>query len=358
MRILLLSAPSSVHTQRWANAFAERGHAVHVVGQHDPLDGYHSDVRIEILPHRGPRGYARNRGALRRIVRSMAPDIVNAHYATGYGILAQAVRDRPLVLNVWGSDVYEFPEKGLLHRWLLRRNLRHADRVVATSKAMAARTVAVCPGLAPPVVVPFGVDTAVFSPATKQVGHHVVIGTVKTMAHKYGIDTLLEAFALLQKEPGMPPCGLRLVGGGPELETYGIRADYLGIADKVLFVGPVPHAQVPHELREMDIFAALSRYDSESFGVAAVEASACGLPVVVSDVDGFKEVTVNDVTGHVVRREDPRAAAEALKRLVLSDELRTSMGAAGIAHVKREYEWSTCVDRMLDVLTEVSRSTR
>lgn len=357
MRILLVSAASSVHTQRWANAFVERGHEVHLVSLHTPLPGYHADVRMILLPFDRGRGYATNRGALRKMVRTLAPDVVNAHYATGYGTLATGIRDRPVVLNVWGSDVYDFPEKGALHRWWLRRMLRRASHVVSTSHAMAARTVAVCPGLPLPTVVPFGVDTAVFHPSpVKPNGRPVVVGTVKTMAAKYGIDTLIEAFALLVNEPGIPPCSLRIVGDGPDLDAFEILADVRGIADRTVFVGAVPHAAVPDELRALDIYVALSRHDSESFGVAAIEASACGLPVVVSDVSGLKEVTRDGVTGTVVRREDPRAAANAIAAMVRSVELRMRMGNAGIAHVKQEYEWSACVDRMLDVLTSVSRT--
>lgn len=359
MRIVLLSAASSVHTLRWANAFAARGGEVHVVSQHAPLEGYAPAVRIHRLPHRAGGGYLLNGRRFRQFVANIAPDVVNAHYATGYGTLARSLRDVPVVLNVWGSDVYDFPEKGPLHRWWLRRNLRHANVVVSTSRAMAARTMEICPGLGAPVVVPFGVDTSLFKPArTDRSGAPVVIGTVKTLAHKYGIDTLIEAFALIVQRPGMPVCTLRIVGGGEERGRLEALVAERAAGGKVTFVGPVPHGRVPAELQALDIYVALSRLDSESFGVAAIEASACGLPVVVSDASGLREVTLDGVTGLVVPRNDPAAAADALAALVNAPERRIAMGLAGRAHVLEAYEWSGCVDRMLNVLTSAIAARR
>lgn len=357
-RVLLLSGASSVHTIRWANAFAERGVDLHLVTQHDPVDALHPRITLHRLPHVAGLGYIANGPRLRRLVQRIRPDVVNAHYATGYGTLSRWVGSTPLVLNVWGSDVYDFPENGPLHRRLLRGNLRRADKVVSTSEAMAERTQAICPGLAPLAVVPFGVDTERFVPAPKPAaGGPVVIGTVKTFAPKYGVDTLIEAFAMLVKDdrPG-PPLALRLVGGGPQEVELRTLVDHLGITDQVTFVPRVAHHLVPEELVKFDIYVALSRLDSESFGVAVIEASACGLPVLVSDVGGLPEVVVDGRTGRVVRRDDPLAAAEVLRELVHAPAERLEMGAAGRAHVQRVYEWEHCVQRMLDVLTRAARA--
>lgn len=349
MRILLLSAASSVHTLRWANAFAAAGHETHLVTQHEQLRGYRGVAGIHQLPHMSGAGYLLNGFRLRRLVRELKPDVVNAHYATGYGTLAGSVKDMPVVLNVWGSDVYSFPEKSSLHRWLLRRNLRAAHRLVSTSEAMADRVCALLPGLHRPTVVPFGVETTTFSPRAGDGPHDgIVIGTVKTLANEYGIDILIEAIALLVQRPGTEHVRLRIVGGGPDADELARLVARLGIGSRVKFVGPVAHERVPDELRGLDVYCALSR--EESFGVAVIEASACGLPVVVSDAGGLPEVVVDGVTGAVVPRNDAVAASEVLARLVGSAELRARWGRAGRARVIERYEWGACVDRMVEVL--------
>ena len=264
MRIALLSAASSVHTQRWANAFADRGHEVHLISQHLPLPGYSTRVLMHPLPHTNGLGYMINGRRLNKLLAELRPQVVNAHYATGYGSLAQCVRDFPVVLNVWGSDVFDFPEKSPFHRWLLQRNLRAAKRLISTSEIMADRTHRWVPELPRPIVVPFGVEVARFCPVAVGTHDDVVIGTVKTLAHKYGVDTLIDAFALLRKRSGMGRTRLRIVGTGPDQDALLRRTERAGLTGLIEFVGAVPHDRVPEHLGGLDIFAALSRDDSES----------------------------------------------------------------------------------------------
>lgn len=349
MRLLLVGAANSIHLQRWANAFAQRGHEAHLITLHAPLPGYDARVRIHRLPLRGGGGYLLARPAARRIARQLRPDAINAHYATGYGTLAPKLRGVPLVLNVWGSDVYEFPDKGPLHRALLRRNLLRADAVVSTSRVMADRTRRVCPGVGEVQVVPFGVDTERFAPAAEPEGP-LTIGTVKALAPKYGIDTLIAAFALLARRDEWQGLRLRIAGDGPERGKLQALAQATGFGDRIDFAGTVPHARVPDELRRLHVYAALSRADSESFGVAVIEAGACARPVVVTRAGGLPEVVEDGVTGLVVPKEDAAAAAAALERLLRDAGLRRAMGAAGRARVERHYAWAHCVDLQLDAI--------
>jgi len=94
----------------------------------------------------------------------------------------------------------------------------------------------------------------------------------------------------------------------------------------------------------------------ESFGVAVIEASATGIPVVVSDVGGLPEVVERDGTGLVVEARNEVQIADALERLVLDPDLRFRMGAAGRDRVQRLYEWKANVDQMLSIYREVTGS--
>lgn len=134
------------------------------------------------------------------------------------------------------------------------------------------------------------------------------------------------------------------------MDEYKNLASRLDLADKVEFVGRVPPQEVPRELAKLDIYVALNRLDSESFGVAIIEAGAARRPVVVSDAGGLPEVTLDGVTGLVVPRENPQAAADAIEKLVLSPEMRVRMGEAGRKHVSDTYSWDVCVNTMVKVL--------
>ena len=119
----------------------------------------------------------------------------------------------------------------------------------------------------------------------------------------------------------------------------------LGLLERVRFVGYVPHAQMPVFLESTDIFAVPSSA-SESFGVAALEASAMEVPVVATRSGGVPEVVVDGTTGILVKPRDASALAEALGALVEGAALRVQMGQAGRRDVLSRYRWEKNAARM------------
>lgn len=350
--IALLGPAHSIHTIRWANGLCRRGLRVHLISLTRMDDVYDRNVTVHSLPWRAPYGYALAARALRALLRRLRPDVLNAHYATGYGLLARLSAFSPTLLSAWGSDIYSFPDKSPLHAYLLRRNLDSATAVAVTGHAMRARAQRYTSK--PIFVTPFGIDTAIFTPKLENPlpSHSIVIGTVKALETTYGIDTLLQAFSRLrhdlETEHPETAGGLRLhiYGSGTQDKALKALAEQLGIADRTEFRGHIQHAFVPSALHGLDIYVALSRMDS--FGVAILEASACGLPVVVSDADGPAEVVQHGITGYVVPKEDANAAAARLRELVLDPMLRLRMGSAGQNRVLKLYSWQSSLDSMLD----------
>lgn len=356
MRIALLSAASSIHTARWVSALAARGHAVALFSmeRHSaPAGSISPDVPVYYL--RG--GYLRATCALKKGLAAFAPQVLNVHYATGYGTLARRSGFAPVLLSVWGSDVYDFPRKSPFHRQIVVRNLRVATAVASTSERMAMRVEELCPQTRPPFITPFGVDTGVFSPADppRVRDGRLTIGIVKALETKYGVDVLLRAFACVLPQLSDLDVRLEIYGGGSRRQALEQLAVCLGVEKRTRFFGAVPHEQVPEVLRRMDIFCAPSVSDSESFGVSAVEALACGVPVVASAVDGFKEVLRDGETGFLVPPFNAQAMAGRLVRLARDADLRRRMGAAGRADVQERFEWQTCVTRMEQALVSTIR---
>lgn len=365
LRVLFLAPATSIHTQRWINALHQRGHDVTLVTQHNcaewrPPKG----VRVHVLPYVGQIGYFFNQFKLRRIVKNEGPNLLNAHYASGYGTTAALAGYQPTLLSVWGSDVFDFPYESWWRRLLINWNLRRATRIASTSEVMARQVAALVPDLPPAFITPFGVDCEQFAPSDSRDSSCITIGTVKTLAPKYGIDVLIRAFALLIRDARIAeldsrqPLRLLLVGGGPDRAALQSLADELNVTARVEFAGQVLHNEVPQWLQKLDIYVAASRSDSESFGVAAVEASACGVPVVVSDAGGLPEVVLNGKTGLVVPRDSPEALAESLLQLVLNPAQRAAFGEAGRKHVLEHYEWGRCVDKMVDAYMSTVSETR
>lgn len=354
MRVALLAPGASIHTIRWANGLAGRGVEVHLISAHDIGLGIDPAVRVYRLERSAPSAYVLAASQLATLLKTIAPDLLHAHYATGYGLLARRAGFKPMLLSVWGSDVYDFPSISPLHRWILRSNLRSATAVASTSECMARKVNEVFPH--PRLfVVPFGVDETVFVPGRTDLEPGViVVGTVKTLSRTYGVDVLIDAFALAVQRLGRAvSLRLEITGRGPDERSLRRQSQQLGLSEHVTFHGPVPHARVPEMLRRLDIFAALSR--EESFGVAAIEAASCEKPVVVSDAEGFTEVTLNEETGLIVPRNNASAAADALVRLVRDEALRASLGREGRLHVLRHYSWAVSLNQLIDTYHTITK---
>ena len=349
LKIVLLATINSIHTIRWANALAKRGHDIHLVTQHRKFAEISSLVTIHLLPFTGNVGYFLNLPFLKNILKKLKPDLLHAHYASGYGTLGRLSSFHPYILSVWGSDVYDFPYQSKVNMWLLKKNLEAADCIASTSNVMAYHTRKLSQKLRPIIVTPFGIDTKIFKPKfspTKE--DNITIGTVKTLSSKYGIDILLKGFAKVYKKfkhnnMKIPELRLLIVGDGKDGNRLKKLSKALGIANVTNFVGAVPHSNVPQYLNKLDIYVATSRLDSESFGVAILEASACGLPVIVSNAGGLPEVVENGVTGIVIPKENYHALANALEELIFNKELRDKMGKAGRKRVEQHYSWKESV---------------
>lgn len=357
MKILFLSAANSIHTVRWVNALAERGNEVTLVSKAD----HHADheniisekVKVIYLPVKGMKGYYLNALTLKKICTKVGADVINVHYASGYGTLARIARLPHIVLSVWGSDVYDFPYESQLKKYILVKNLKYAAVIASTSQVMANQTGKFLKENKDIYITPFGVDIQQFAPEAviKKDAEETVFGIVKSLSPKYGIGMIIWAFTVLVNrltDEEKKRVRLEIYGKGEQEAELKALTEKLHMEEKVFFRGWVPNNQVPDILRGLDIFVLGSERESESFGVAAVEAMACGIPVVATSVSGFREVIENGVTGFLVPVRDTDAMARRMMELYRDRGLRKRLGDQGRRRVERLYDWDSCVDRMLE----------
>lgn len=343
MNLCLLADAASIHTQRWARFFADKRHNLDVLSFRPAEIQNVSVHRLKpIFP--GNIGCTTALHQVRKFISLRRPDIVHAHYATRYGLLGALSGFHPYIISVWGSDVFDFPRKSVFHRKLLEFNLSRADHICSTSQVMAREVKKF--SSRPVTVTPFGVDCQVFKPSTSRNGdgNEFVVGTVKCLDPEYGMEYLLRGFARLVRE--YPHRRLRLVIAGEGLSKDQLKtlASDLGVAGVTEFLGYVPHPKVPEIINTFSVFVVPSVW--ESFGVAALEASACGIPVIVSNVGGLIEVVRDGITGLVVPPRSPDSIAISLAKLMNNEQLRRGMGSAGREFVLEHYEWNENAARM------------
>ena len=363
-KIILLSDPSSSHTLKWANSLALKGLEVYLFGlvTEEP-NGYNSNVNLIVekipasvkLQSDGSLQksiYLKVLPKIKSIIKKINPDLIHSHYASSYGLLGALSGFKPFIVSVWGNDVFDFPGKSFVHKQILKYVLRKADRIYSTSKIMADETNRYTNKKIR--IIPFGVDTNIFKsfPAKKIFDEDtLVIGTVKSLSIKYGIEYLLEAFQLIKNNIPEKKIKLFLVGDGILKESLQRKANDLNINDDVLFYGSVPHAKVPEIYNMIDIAVFPSIW--ESFGVSNLEAAACEVPQVASNIGGFPEIIEDGITGFLVEPKNPVAIAEKVTELINDESLRKKIGKAARKKVIAEFEWDKNVDQMISEYEQI-----
>jgi D-inositol-3-phosphate glycosyltransferase len=170
-----------------------------------------------------------------------------------------------------------------------------------------------------------------------------------------GPDIALAAFALIAVR--LPDCRLLMIGGpsGPqgmeEMAFLRAGAANAGIEERVLLRDPVPHRALAVAYRAADVVVVPSR--SESFGLVAAEAQACGIPVVASAVGGLAHAVADGESGLLVVGWDPADYAAALERVLTDHALAARLARGAVANAE-QFSWPVTVDRMLELYAGIS----
>jgi L-malate glycosyltransferase len=366
MKVLILSDAQCIHTKRWVSSLMERGVEVILYSIKSPDDdffskrgvkAYYFDLFTYKRDGSGLWGSFKRHSAavsdLKNVLRRERPDILHAHYATSYCLIAALSHFHPLIVSVWGSDVYDFPRESFVNKLSVKFIFKKADLILSTSHVMARESAKYTDKKI--VITPFGVDTDLFrkveevAPARGK----FVVGTVKTLAPKYGIDYLIRAFDEVVRRKPCVDLSLVIVGKGPAEGDLKSLVCSLGLEERVVFKGFVDNSLLPSVYSSFSVSVFLSVWNSESFGVAAVEAMACESAVVVSDADGFKEVVEDGVSGIIVPKYDYMKAADAIEKFIDNPSLCVFMGKQGRKRVQSLYEWDNNVGTMIDVYNQI-----
>lgn len=345
MKICFVGPAGSAHIVKWSNWFSNRGHEVHVIsfteGVIERAQVHHIDIGVDVRgSDLSKLKYLLAGKKIRNLISTINPDIINAHYATSYGAAMALSGVNDYILSVWGSDIYDFPQKSIIHKALLKYCLKKPALLLSTSKAMAKEASKYTKRHLE--ITPFGVDMNLFHPEKKNRDDSVqqfVVGTVKGLSDKYGIADILKAAAIIH-EKGQVPIYLRIAGSGPQENEYKLLAQKLGIGEITKWLGRISQEEAAVEWSNMDV--AVIPSTQESFGVSAVEAQACETAVIVSDIPGLMEATDPGKSSIVVHSCNYREIADVLERLYYNKELRQELAQHGRQYVLKHFELNQC----------------
>jgi D-inositol-3-phosphate glycosyltransferase len=310
--------------------------------------------------------------------RDLRYDLIHSHYWMS-GIAAQTLKE------TWNVPVvHMFHTLGMMKQRVARNKseadgdyrlegeqkvLRIADRVIAATPAELAQLQWLYQADVSHVeVIPPGVDLAHFYPILPEEAKEFIgvppcdhmllyVGRIEPLK---GLDTLIEAIAIMRRE-GFEDCPicLSIIGGDPQVSDEEMSAEMtrlqdlredLDLEDMVTFLGKRSQDTLPYYYSASEAVVMPSHY--ESFGIVALEAMACGTPVVASQVGGLAFLVQDGVTGFTVPVDEPRALADCLKELIKNPGLRDKMGRQA-ADFAQGYGWDRIAKRIVEVYEEV-----
>ncbi|MEZ5358023.1 MAG: glycosyltransferase [Candidatus Zixiibacteriota bacterium] len=349
MKIVMLAQIGSVHTARWCAALLRHKHDITVISnswKQQDIPG----VRNIYLSGFSTRAYFSNIPRVKKLIKEIGPDIVHSHYATGFGLWGSMQSIAPLVVSVWGTDIVDAGRKKLVGL-VTRRTLKKARLITATSQYLANKTAEFCSDAKNKLeIVPFGITMPEDDEITNSPSNEAVTFIfAKIYLANYAPEMVIQAFADARDK--MPPARLNMFGGGPLWDKMKRLAHNLGVDDVVNIVGSISHQQAAKEIMRSDIMVMPSY--NESFGVAAVEASASALPVIATNVGGIPEIIKHDETGILIEPGNCDELTAAMIRLANDADLRRKMGRAGREFVRTRFTETICLDKMEAVYQRV-----
>lgn len=325
-------------------------------------------------------------GNLKKFARkeNIAYDLVHSHYWLS-GLVA-----RQLQLD-WKTPVIQmFHTLGELKNQVARSKeqretqlrvetereiMSFADRLIAANPLEKAQMIWLY-GADPAKieVIPCGVDLKLFHPIPRDEAkaylempqdHRMVlfVGRIEPLK---GIDVLIEAMALLLKDKDelRDEVCLCIIGGDPDADADTLNREIsrlqrmretLGIADVVTFLGKRAQDTLPYHYSAAEVCVVPSHY--ESFGMVALEAMACGTPVIASKVGGLTFTVRDGRTGFLVPSDDPRALADQLSLLLTDGNLRRTMGQQAV-QLSERYSWSIVAGQVVAAYRDLATHTR
>lgn len=338
-------------------ALAERGHEVHFLSYEPPhrlgaAGGYRANVffhEVQVTAYplfRYPPYDLALASKLVEVSTTFGIEVVHAHYAVPHAISAVLAREMmgngvKVLTTLHGTDV-TLVGQDQSYLPATRYGIRQSDMVTAVSEYLRQATRPICEDCRIRVIRNF-VDTERYVPRPcPDTRRHFVREGEKMLIHVSNFRPVkrtadvIQTFAAVVREM---PAQLLLVGEGPELPAAEALAETLGVGDRVHALGQT--GEIERILPCADLLLLPS--DTESFGLAALEAMACGVPPVASDVGGLPEVVEDGVSGLLCPVGDTGAMASRAMALLRDPDRYRAMAAAARTRAVERFDRSLCI---------------
>ncbi len=364
MKLIYFSLDYTPHDHRFLTALSQSEHEVHYVRlQRGPRQTESRPVpeNIRIVQWAGGKKVFEWKGLpkyvldFRRVVKEIKPDLIHAGPIQTCAFIAVLSGFRPILTMSWGFDLMKDVYRNRWWEFATRYTLKRST--FFTSDAQVTRDTAVAYGMNPEktIVFPWGVDLNHFTPKnwnTEQPENGITLFCNRSWEINYGVDVLAKAFVTVARQ--REDVSLMLLGGGSQGPA--IRKILLsgGVEHRVTFPGHINNADLPRFYQMADLYISPSHVDGSS--VSLMEALACGLPCLVSDIPANKEWVQEGYNGWLFRDGDHNELAAKILQAIEQREKLPVVAQNARATAEQKANWPKNVQTLLQIYQTTATS--
>lgn len=355
MKICYLADAGSIHTQRWTKYFAVSGHEVHIISKRSCQDI--EGVKLHLLKRLPESSVSAALNLLitvaqaRRLINDIKPDLLHSHYVLDYGSYGAFSGFHPFVVSAWGTDVLVVPKKSRFLKALTEYVLKKADLITCDGENSRSAMIDLGIDGKKMELISHGIDTEEFHPAKRDSGIRRELGlsesqiviSLRNLMPIYDVGSLIRAVPLVSKR--VPEAIFLVAGEGRDRYSLMKLAEALGVSDRVIFAGSIPHEKLPGYLASSDVYVSTSISDG-GVAVSTLEAMACGLAVVTTDVGDVRNWIKDGENGFVVPTKSPERLAEKIIYLLENTDDLKRFGTINRSIVEERADYRYEMKRM------------
>jgi glycosyltransferase involved in cell wall biosynthesis len=345
MKIIYFSLGYSTHDHRFLTAMSDAGHDVfylQLARMTRQVEDRPIPSRVTVVKWAGGQTDFRWRDLpklvidFRRVVREIKPDLIHAGPIQTCAFIAVLSGFRPILTMSWGFDLMDDVHRNKWWEWVTRYTLKRST--FFTSDATITRDKAISYAMNPDrtVVFPWGVDLDRFNVSTFQRSNVFTLFCSRSWESRYGVDVLARAFVKIAQQ--REDVHLMLLGGGSlgsSLRNILING---GAADRVTFPGHIANKELPRFYHMADLYISPSHVDGSS--VSLMEALACGVPCLVSDIPANKEWIKDGGNGWLFKDNDANDLAAKILKIIDQPEMLKTISIAARTTAEQKANWT------------------
>ena len=349
-------APEGIHTKRWVEYFAERGHEIHLITL---MAEDIQSAKIYPIKTKAPKLSPLFKAIrIRNLVKKIKPDILHAHEVVPFGLYGALSGFHPFVVSVWGSDVLRAPKESKISGYIIPVIFKKADIITTTAEFMREYLNNAFKAPKSKIIrIPWGIDLKVFHRGYEEevkrfkeslgigVSSPIIISN-RHMNPQYEIQSIIDSIPYVTKiYPNVLFVFIRGYGS-PDFENeMKVRAKKLGVINNIWFISRhIPPKEMAVLLNASNMFISIPKTDQ--FGSSIMEGMACGAIPIVSTIKVYEQYLEDGKNAFFVNPESPEKIAEKIIYCIEHPEIEEKFYKINKKIIEKNEDWDRNAKKM------------